>query len=254
MTKFFPLMLVFTFALSFLSNQANAAQADIDAEVAAYKAAFTGDNFVLQREKMDTLIWAGYTSKEVYGPVADALVKLRQSKDKRDVERASWYAKTLALSGNPEFRTVLSETSKNAKSKKVRKNAKLALARLPKYQSWNPVISAGLEFAPAGRLEETRVVNMLNASDYELVRMGAKRVYFGHKSDQDLIRLAQQRLSKEWPQASGGDEAQVDAIAWLIKAMAETGNRAAKPLLEEIAREAKVGKLRKYAKKYAAYL
>ena len=46
----------------------------------------------------------------------------------------------------------------------------------------------------------------------------------------------------------------MDAIAWLIKAMAETGNREAKPLLEEIARDAKVGKLRKYAKKYAAYL
>ncbi|GHA14628.1 hypothetical protein GCM10008090_25540 [Arenicella chitinivorans] len=254
MLKSFPLLFVIALSLICFSFNADAAKADIDAEVAAYNAAFTGDNFVLQREKMDTLIWAGYTAKAVYGPVADALVTLRHSKDKRDVERASWYAKTLALSGNPEFRPLLTETSKRAKSKKVRKHAKLALVRLAKYQAWNPVIAAGLEFAPAGQLEETRVVNMLNASDYELVRMGAKRVYFGHKNDPNLVSLAQQRLSKEWTQVNAGNEAQVDAIAWLIKAMAESGNRDAKPLLNQIARDAKVGKLRKYAKKYAAYL
>lgn len=255
MSSFYRLIVLFiaTVILSY-AGQARANGAELRSELAEYVAIFQGDNFPQQRSVMDKLIWAGYSTPELFDVIAESLAQVQTSKRKADTEKAAWLAKTLALSGNEKYRSVLENTASNAKSKKVRKHAKLALERIDDYARWNPIIAAGLEYSEAGRLEETRVTNMLNATDYALLRMGAKRVYYGHTTDPELVDLAQRRLSQEWAMADASNDEQIDAIAWLIKAMAEAANKSAKPLLREIAKEAKVDKLRKYADKYADYL
>lgn len=255
MSSLYRLISLFTaILLVTYSGHVRAESTELKAELAEYVAIFKGDNFPQQRRVMDKLIWAGYSTPELFDVVAESLVRVQSSKSKADTEKAAWLAKTLALSGNEKYRPVLESAANNAKSKKVRKHAQLALDRIAIYSQWNPVISAGLEYSPMGRLEETRVINMLNATDYALVRMGAKRVYYGHTTDNELVSLAQRRLSQEWASADGANDEQIDAIAWLIKAMAEASNKSAKPLLQQIAKQAKVGKLRKYADKYAEYL
>ncbi|WP_211316874.1 hypothetical protein [Arenicella xantha] len=231
-----------------------ASQADMDAELSNYRAVFEADDFADHRKAMDRLIWAGYSDAALFDLIEVRVNSLINEKGKANVQKASWYAKALALSGNEKYRATLQNAVSNAKSKKVRKHAALALQRLATYQKWNSIISAGLEFAPSGQLEETRVTNMLNATDYSLLKIGVKRVYYGHKTDQKLVTLAQQRLAMEWGEADEQNGEQIDAIAWLIKTMAEVGNHDAKPLLEQIAQQADVAKLRKYADKYADYL
>ena len=236
------------------SAQVGATQADLDAELDGYVATFESNNFQQQRRVMDKLIWAGITSPRLYDVIERKLYDLKGASDKAGKEQAAWYAKTLALSGNDKYRSSLNDIAENADAKKIRKHAVLSLERLGKYQRWNPVISAGLENAPSGMLEETRVKNMLATDDYELLRIGAKRVYHGHKTDQELVAMARKRLEQEWVSADNSNNDQIDAIAWLIKVMAESGLKDNKPLLDQIAAESDSKKVRKYAKKYAAYL
>lgn len=236
------------------SSIACATQADLDKEIADYAATFKSGSFAEQRKVIEKLTWAGHSSPKLFDVVESRLIETQNASDKAGKESAAWYAKTLGLSGNPKYRATLEQVAANADAKKVRKNAELGLERLNSYTSWNPVLAASLVSAPAGKLEEQRVQNMLSARDYDLVRIGAKRVYYAHISDQELVTKARQRLEQEWPNCDGSNFEQEDAVAWLIRVMAESGNAENKPLLEKIENEGKSKKVRKYAKKYRKYL
>jgi len=236
------------------SHSVFAAQADIDAEVAEYTAVFKADNFAEHRRVINKLVWAGHQSSEFYDVIADRLQSMQDANDKVGRQQASWFAKALSFSGDTKYRSALEATANSAKNKKVRKHAQAALVRMETYANWNPLISRDLDSAPTGRLEEGRIKNMLAAEDPGLLIIGAKRVYHGHKSDSELVAHARTRLEQEWPNADSGSDQQVDAVAWLIKVMAESGVKSNRGLLEQIATESKSKKVRKYAKKYADYL
>lgn len=245
---------IITTVLLVANSSVNAAQEDIDAEVAEYSRIFSSDNFQQQRRAIDRLFWAGYNSTAFYDAIAEQLDIVKERTDKVSKERAAWYAKALALSGSENYRALLEGVASDAAAKKVRKYATQALERLNVHQSWNPIISQNLQDAPVGRLEEARVKNMLSANDHALLRIGAKRVYHGHKSDAELIAHAKQRLASEYKLVVNGNDEQIDAIAWLIKVMAESGDRKNLALLEEISANSKVKKVKRYALKYTEYL
>jgi len=225
--------ILFTFLTSLLlltMNQTSyASQSDLDKDIRYYADIFAGNNFAQQRSAMEKLIWAGISSPAVYDSLADKLASSKESKNKEEVERASWYAKALALSGNEKYRALLDDISANAKSSKLRKYSTQAITRLDKYVAWNPVISQSLISAPTGALEQQRIKNMLSASDLELTRIGAKRVYHEHSMDDALMKI--------------------DTVAWLIKGIGRSANPSYKGMLESIAASNKNSKIRKYAKK-----
>ena len=179
------------------------------------------------------------------------MLALKDADSKIDKERASWFAKALALSGNEKYRSVLNDVAANASAKKVRKHAKIALERLSRYQRWNPIIARDLDTSPEG-LATQRITNMLAAEEAALFRLGAKRVYHAHASNPRLVGLVKDRLLQDYQAASTSDE--VDAVAWAIKLLAQSGDSSHAASLDTIAAEAKNKKIRKYAKKYRDYL
>lgn len=246
---------ILCFSVCLLVSQASlAAQTDIDKEVNRYVSVLNDAGFQQQKPMLKQLGWSGITSPKVYDVIAEKLIAFKGADNKVDVQQASWFAKALGYSGNDKYRATLDEAAANAKSKKVRKYATQALDNLEQYKAWNPVISANLDAAPSGRLKQARIANMLAAEDPLLMRLGAKRVYHGHKTDAKLVAAAAQRLKSEYPQASKGNDAQIDGLAWLIKVLAESGDKSYRPLLVEIADTSEVKKVKKYAKKYAGYL
>lgn len=246
----------FLLALSALafSSKLHATQADIDAEVASYIDTFSGSNMQLQRKALETLSWSGIQSEAVYDTIEKNLQALKDTDNKFEKQTVYWYAKALGYSGMEKYRPTLSSLAKSAKSKKVKKYAGIGLTSLDQYKVWNSIISKNDVSAPTGRLLETRVATMLAASDYSLVRLGAKRAYHGHKQDAELAAKAAARLESDFLDVDKKNDDQVDAISWLVKVLAESGDSQYKPLLVKVANEAKVKKLKKYAKKYAEYL
>jgi len=231
-----------------------AGQAEIDKETARYAKVFAGDNFEKQKSVLDQLKWSGVSTPAVYDAVADKLVKLKNAKGKAEKDQASWFAKALGYSGNEKYRATLQDIATNAEAKKVSKYANEGLINLDQYKKWNPVISANVADAAPGRLKQARVANMLRADDYWLMRLGAKRLYRGHKTDAKLVAIAAERLKSEYPKLDKDNAGQIDGLAWLIKAVAESGDRTYYPLMVEVGENASVKKVKKYGKKYAGYL
>lgn len=248
-------LVLFSFIASGLAaSKGYAAQEDIDKEIADYAAIFENGSFAEQRKVIEKLTWAGHSSPRLFDVIESRLLESQNASDKAGKESAAWYAKTLGVSGNSKYRATLEQVAANADAKKVRKNAELGLERLDTYTRWNPILAANLANPSVKKLEEQRVRNMLSAKDYDLVRIGAKRVYYGHINDAELVTVARERLEQEWPSCDGEIFEQEDAVAWLIRVMAESGNADNKPLLEKIENEGKSKKVRKYAKKYRKYL
>ena len=236
-------------ASSVLGVQVTASQADIDAEIARYIDVFNTQNHAVERLVMNKLVWAGYSSESLYDVIATKLESVKNADDKESKRQASWYAKTLSMSGNEKYRAVLQDVATNSDNKKVRERAAAALDRLALYKVWNPIISAGLEQAPAGLLEETRVKNMLTTNEHELLRIGVKRLYYAHLENTELVNLAKQRLASEWRLVDESNDFQLDSVAWLIKTIGAAGDASVIPLLEEIQNGSDIKKVKKYAKK-----
>jgi len=197
---------------------------------------------------MQRLVWAGHSSKKLYDVIAYELSSRKDIKEVAEKKQAAWYAKSLATSGDEKYRSLLEDVAANASGKSVRKHAKRGLARIEKYRAWRPIISRGLVAAPKGRLEQTRVANMLDSANTDLLKIGAKRVYHQFSADSELVTKAKQRLGKEWNKLDAEDGNRVDAIAWLIKAVGSSGGVSNKALLSDIAEKSKIKKIRKHAK------
>ena len=136
----------------------NASQADLEKDINYYAEIFSGNNFSQQRSAMEKLGWAGISSPRVYDSLADKLVSSKDTKNKEEVEKASWYAKALALSGNEKYRPLLSDISQNAKSSKLRKYSKKALPQITS-QQWKLIIQT--YFSSYFSIKKIKVINLV---------------------------------------------------------------------------------------------
>ena len=244
--------IILIFSIFILAHQtANATQADLDSELKNYIEIFSSSNFANQRKAIESLGWAGISDPALFDVIESKLLDLYLNKDKISKEQAAWYAKTLALSGNPKYIPTL-ENVIDTGPRKIKKHAKTALERIAQYQTWNPIITARLDVAPAGKLEESRIRNMLASSRPSLSIIGAKRIYYAHSDDRSLVELVSDKLRQDYQSVTTGVE--VDQIAWFIKVLAQSGDSSYKPLLESIANDANEKKIVRYAKKYSDYL
>lgn len=235
---------------SLASNISVASEQSLKSELDSYIAIFSGNNFAEQRKAIEPLGWSGYSTPKLYDLIAEKLQTLKSAESKIDKERASWYAKALALSGNEKYRPLLEDVADNAAAKKLRKHAKIALDRLPTYIAWNPIIRNGLSTTKMP-LEEKRIRNMLAAEDLALFRLGTKRVYHANSGNVELVNLAKSRLMRDYNSVEDKDG--IDAMAWAIKLLAQSGDASHVAALDEIVGNAKQKKIKKYAKKYRGY-
>lgn len=242
-------------ALGFgLPAVAIANQADLDAEIARYREIFSGSSFSAKKAALHDLAWAGVSSAEVYDPLQETLLAGYNIPDsnKAQVEQISWLAKGIAVSGNAKYQATLATMLEGTPSKKLKKHITTALQRLPNYEIWNPVISANLVEAPAGRLGQARALNMLDSDIPELIRAGAKLVRRDYSGEADMLAAVNASLLKNYTRMLD-NKAQVDAINFLIRTLGEAGDSSYRPTLEKVMLSGNK-KNAKYAKKFAAYL
>ena len=231
-------------------------QADLDAERDYYIKIFQGSNFTQHREAMEKLAWTGISDPAIYDLILDKYNALLQDQSKAGTEKAAWYAKGLGRSGNQKYDLALAEGASQAAHKKIRKYSAKGKEHLAIYKVWNPIIAKGNETAPSGQLEQARIKNMVESSNYTLVRHGTKYVYDHHSKNSEMVAMVRERLLREYKSADEkrGKGDQVDAVAWMIKTLAESEDSVNKPAIQEIVDNTKPGKIQKYAKKYVGYL
>jgi len=207
-------------------------------------------NWVSVRSVMEDLSWSGIRDETLFDQIASELKGSYLETDGPTVERASWLAKALALSGNVKYRELLEEIRDSSAHKKVKKHVEIAIGRLSNYESWAPIIGANLDSAKtAEELDAMRIKNMIEAEDPILVRMGVKRVYYDFRVVESLQDIVETRLINFATIDRQGKE-EIDAIAWMAKTLAASGLPKYRAALGELTKSSYPKKVRKYAKKY----
>lgn len=247
--KLIILLLAVAFNLTVTVDAASGANAESKPYIDYFKAKNLRGNI---RSTYNDLKWSGVTDTVLYNMVEVELKKHYMSESKVRLETSSWLVKILALSGNKKYLKVMEEISSSEAHKKIKKHTNSAIAMLNDYAVWLPIMNKGVSKLPVSKRGPARAKNMLNSSNSELFVIGAKRLYHNYTDNVALLSQAQKFLLKN--HSKYDDKVRLDGMSWLIKSLAESMDPKYKPTLEKIAEESSNKKIRKYAKKYAAYL
>ena len=205
------------------------------------------------RRFADKIGWLGIQDETLYDPINEELMAIYHQAGRVSVEYASWLVKVLAASGLQKYAATMDKIIASGAHKKLKKHTTIARKRLELTSIWNPIISKGTETAGTqDELTETRVTNMLTSEIPELVRVGAKIVLNGHRSEA-LLDLIDQTLRDTYTDRPKNLNER-DAINWLIKTLGSSGISRYRATLEAVAVDAPDAKNRKYARKYLDYL
>ena len=236
--------------LAGMNHQVMANQA-LEQEIDGFIAIVESNNVKDISEMAEALTWSGITDTRLFDAIEQKLLSDYMSRDKYRIEMNSWLIKALGASANDKYRETIDKLiNNNATQKKLRRNAEYARESVDQYKIWNPLLAKDIELAPAGRLMQHRIRNMLQSSDGELIRIGAKRVYHKYSNDKELVKTASQTLLRDY-EKSNLDGTHIDALAWICKAIAQSGMSEFVGVLEEVNNSYKANdKVKKYARKY----
>lgn len=224
----------------------------LDAEISALKQEFTGTPKDVS-SAAHKLEWTGITDPELFDGIAKRLEAGYTENTEFATELNSWLVKALAKSGDTKYQPLMNTIAARKDIKKLNKHTNTALTNLPKFQRWNPIISANNHTAKTKQeLDRLRASNMLNSNEGELMETGTKIIARQYANDKDLVAAIHTRLLDNYQSA---DPTKLDALEWMCRALGESGNSEYKATLDKIADDSQTNKgVRKYAAKYSAIL
>lgn len=219
---------IFTAALAVLFS-GFAAAASLEEDVQGYIKAFSGERHG-HINAAKTIAWMGISDERVFDIVeknlkdgAAAAVNVRGDRD-----IMNWYLRALGWSGNPKYLPTLQSFSDD---RGYARWARDAAGELPKFQKWNPIISNRATFDAKLSDETNRMMNMLKSGDVELQGHAARHLH-NRSMDPAVQEALAEAVRTGYPK--GGNDDQVDAIAWMVQTLGSTRNAKYTPLLEEV--------------------
>jgi hypothetical protein len=235
--------LILSLLVAFLVSSV-AVAATPEEDVAHYIAIFNGDTS-RHNAAVESLAWKGISDPQMYDVIERRLLDegqiIKPNKDEKN--RVARYIRALGFSGQSKYTSTINKFLSN---RTYERYAATALKEMSLYEAWNPVISNRSTFDQNYPDDVSRVLNMLRASDMQLKRIGAKRVYFAEKDAILLDRLAKELRANY--QNVEDNEIEVDTVSWMVKALGSARNPSYRPLIEEVATKARSRKVAKYAK------
>lgn len=241
--------------LFFFFNCAQATASPVlETELQHLKFAFTG-NTGRVRAAIEKLEWTGISDPDIFDVAAKRLEANYTSQSSGDVDLNAWLAKGIALSGNPKYQPLFDKIlAMKTRKRKLRNYVALASQQLVINQRLNPIIAKDNHLATSQEeLDKLRIRNMLESQEPELISAGTRRIYHQYVTEVELTDMVHDKLAAQYKSSTNPEH--LDAIAYMCRTLAESGNSKYKPTLELIAKDnAAHKKVRKYAKKYADYL
>ena len=214
-----------------------------DEDVTRYIAIFRGDK-TLHASAAESLGWTGLSDTRLFDVIEERLLSdyPAPKEVKAERQRLAWYIRALGFSGQEKY---LPTINKFLPERDYATYARHALKDLPDYRKWNPIISGRSSFDPKLGDDANRAINMIRASDFRLKEIGAKRVYYGHVREEPIFdALAREVLASY----AGADASNNDEIAWMVKALATSGNQKYRPVVQEVAEKTTDSKIARHAR------
>ena len=193
-----------------------------------------GDISTMQKTQIKLRVqkikWSGINDVELFDKIETLLLA---STDETSAEAKAWLLQALAFSGHEKYRPTISKFVNDTESKKVRRHASKSLDTLSKFSAWNAVIQANNAGLNRVQLDNQRMSNMIRSDDIELVRAGASRLY---KLKDPQLAIYDEVAKKIEDNYLGtmSDSDTANAVAWLCKSLAISGDTKYRPLLEKV--------------------
>lgn len=216
-------------------------------DVQHYIDVFSGKPRVQQRQACESLQWAGLSDTRVFDLVEkNLLASYRQINDREDTDYNAWLCRALAFSGQEKYRATLQEVAANGGHRNLRNHAAKALLELDQYKRWNPILASRAGYVAGKSDEVNRLGAMLRSGEKGLQLAAARRIHFGQLYDSWLLdtlhEVVKPALSTDW-----SDKDDIDAVAWMLRALAGPAKVEYRSTLEQAASSAANRKVRKYA-------
>ena len=211
-----------------------------------------GLNAADNKEVEETLVrirWAGITDPRIYDPIVESL-----KTEKLATEKQKAYVQAIVFSGNAQYLPFLKDlVSKKVGKKASRITAKKYLKFFSDQQKIAEYMARGLSEAKTNEeLWARRYENGLNyALDREKFRWAARDLYLNARSDASF-RVAEAFL-KSKTNEEVSDEYEIDAIAFLCKALGLSRRPEYTDTLKALAENTPVKKIFEYAERSVQY-
>lgn len=170
-----------------------------------------------------------------------------QSSGSDHVDYMAWLCKALASSGIQKYKPTLVKIAETAKDSKLERYARQSLENFEQYAEINKIVADEGNASSGRDPEVTKIINMLTSNMMKLKRDAAKMVTRKDYSDPVIYEIINDELLVGYTSAT--DKVSVDAMSWLCKALASSGNSLHKETLRNIANNSGNPKLTKYANK-----
>lgn len=215
--------------------------ASVEEDVQRYLQIMDG-NPALHADELEKLSGMGLSDPKLFDVIERRLVADIETARSQNLEknRVAWYFRALGFSGQSKYLARLMQYDEDRTYRNYAINARKDLVS---YEKWNPVISNRATFVAGLSDDSNRALNMVRSPDMDLVKVGAKRIYFLGAEPPVLDFLAGQVKARYM----NSDPDNADTIAWMIKALARAGAGKYTPLLEEVKANAPDRKVRNQA-------
>lgn len=227
-----------------LTFSVQALAASIEEDVQRYIAILNGDKSE-HPANVEALGWEGLSDTRLFDVIEQRLLLdyPAPADNKPEKQRIAWYIRALGFSGQAKY---LPTINKFLAYRDTAVYSKHALVDMPDYQRWNPVISNRASFDPKMTDYDNRIANMLRSSDFMLKRLGAKRIFYDGRHDDQLLDVLATELRAAYPKA---DTANGDAVAWMVRALAVSRKERYKPLVAQVLAESTVPTVQTHARR-----
>lgn len=246
--------LVCGLALALFLNSAAYAFSSDEERVNHYLSVLDSGHYKAKETMLTRLQWSGLSDPRLFDEIEKRLLQnyLNPDLDSDGTNLLAHHVRALGYSGNEKYRSTITKVYEGGAKSRLRKHAKKALRDLNLYINWNSVVRNSNIDTSGKSVEVATYLKMLHADDVHVQRLAARAIFHEKLTDEDLIDVAAKNLNGMYLQEGLDTQAQ-DTAAWLCKAIAGSNDTEHKNLLREVGQESPYKKIRKYARKYAAY-
>ncbi len=161
-------------------------------------------------------------------------------------DEMAWFCKALASSGDTSYEYVFQKVIATASNDKVKLYAQKSLAEISSYAQRNTILNDTEAYDATLSREENRYVNMLRSQDTLLKRDGAKYILRANNLPKKVYDILNKEILNTY-QVNSRDRNQIDAVAWMMKALTSSRDKKYVPTFLAVLKNSKNIKLQRYA-------
>ncbi len=238
------------FSIFVLLASVSAASAQFE-DVDYFTKQLSSDSMQQRTNAAKRITRSGLTDPKLFDMIQDMLLKgYTGSPFNADLmDEMSWFCKALASSGDTAYAATLSQVASSTTSSKLKRHATKSLEQLNVYAKRNQIMNADLGTDDTLSTEEKKLIAMVRSQDAVLIRDASKMTYRNPLPGDAVTDAINDVLLKTYGNTSVNSRTMNDALAWMCKALGNSGKAKYRATLTEVIDKTTSDKLRKHAKK-----